>query len=248
MKSLLEYINESLDKQTLSDEFKTTLNSLFNDWDKNFKAQYSLNFIYNILVEACKGKKAIVLGTAYDENGKRKENENKLFSIKAGRNIIEFIQDNYRQIQIYENGNYIGQFGTVGYDNELEFGLHLIEILQDTNNFKIKNYKYSDIQLKKDFGFSSKTYPDIEYNVQMYYVGGWKIVTGFFKNKDKAASWGNNLKSYFVYPNSSEFEPLYTCYGGGSTDYKESYYGTDENKFKEIVVNILENHVYLKKK
>ena len=48
MKSLLEYINESLDKQTLSDEFKTTLNSLFNDWDKNFKAQYSLNFIYNI--------------------------------------------------------------------------------------------------------------------------------------------------------------------------------------------------------
>ena len=48
MKSLLEYINESLDKQTLSDEFKTTLNSLFNDWDKNFEAQYSLNFIYNI--------------------------------------------------------------------------------------------------------------------------------------------------------------------------------------------------------
>ena len=59
MKSLLQYINESLDKQTLSEEFKTTLNSLFNDWDKNFKAQYSLNFIYNILVEACKGKKAI---------------------------------------------------------------------------------------------------------------------------------------------------------------------------------------------
>ena len=189
-----------------------------------------------------------MLETAYDENGKRKENENKLFSIKAGRNIIEFIQDKYRQIQIYENGNYIDQFGTVGYNNELEFGLHLIEILQDTNNFKIKNYKYSDIQLKKDFGFSSKTYPDIKYNVQMYYVNGWKIVTGFFENKDKVASWRNNLQSYFVYPNSSEFEPLYTCYGAGSTNYKESYYGADENKFKEIVVNILENHVYLKKK
>ena len=37
MKSLLEYINESLNKQTLSDDFKTTLNSLFNDWDKNFE-------------------------------------------------------------------------------------------------------------------------------------------------------------------------------------------------------------------
>ena len=131
MKSLLEYRNESLNKQTLSDEFKTTLISLFNDWDKTFESQYSLNFIYNILVEACKGKKAIVLETVYDENGKRKENENKLFSIKAGKNILEFIQDNYRQIQILENGNYIDQFGTVGYDNELEFGLHLIKILQD---------------------------------------------------------------------------------------------------------------------
>ena len=27
----------------------STLNSLFNDWDKNFEAQYSLNFIYNML-------------------------------------------------------------------------------------------------------------------------------------------------------------------------------------------------------
>ena len=248
MKSLLQYINESLDKQTLSDEFKTTLNSLFNDWDKNFEAQYSLNFIYNILVEACKGKKVTALETAYDENGKRKEKENKLFSIKAGKNSLEFIQDNHRQIQIYENDNYIDQFGTVGYDNELEFGLHLIEILQDTNNFKIKDYKYSDSQLTKDFGFSSKTYPNIESNVQMYYVNSWKIVTGFFKNKDKASSWGNNLQSYCVYPNSSEFDPLYTCYGAGSTDYKESYSGSDENKFKEIVVKILENHVNLKKK
>ena len=79
-----------------------------------------------------------MLETAYDENGKRKYNKNKLFSIKAGKNILEFIQDNYGQIKIYENGNYIGQFGAVGWDNELEFGLHLIEILQDTNNFKIK--------------------------------------------------------------------------------------------------------------
>lgn len=247
MKSLLEYINESLNKQTLSDDFKTTLNSLFNDWDKNFESQYLLNFIYNILVEACNGKKAIVLETAYDENGKRKENENKLFSLKVGKNILEFIQDNYRQIQIYENGNYIDQFGTVGWDNELEFGLHLIEILQDTDNFKIKNYKYSNTQFEKDFGFSPKTYPDLEYDIKMYSVNGWKVVTGFFKNKDKTKSWGNNLYSYFVYPNSSE-KPLYSCWGAGSRDYKESYNGSDENKFKEIVVKILENHVNLKKK
>lgn len=247
MKSLLEYINESLSKQTLSDEFKTTLISLFNDWDKTFESQYSLNFIYNILVEACKGKKAIVLETIYDENGKRKENENKLFSIKAGKNILEFIQDNYRQIQILENGNYIDQFGTVGHDNELEFGLHLIKILQDTDNFKIKNYKYSDTQFEKDFGFSPKTYPNLKYDIQMYYVNGWKVVNGFFDNKDRTESWGDNLQCYFVYPNSSE-KPLYTCFGAGLTSYKESYYGSDENKFKEIVVRILENHVNLKKK
>ena len=54
-------------------------------------------------------------------------------------------------------------------------------------------------------------------------------------------------QSYFVYPNSSE-EPLYSCWGAGSRGYKESYNGTDENKFKETVVEILENHVYLKKK
>ena len=36
--------------------------------------------------------------------------------------------------------------------------------------------------------------------------------------------------------------------GAGSRGYKESYNGTDENKFKETVVEILENHVYLKKK
>ena len=247
MKSLLEYINESLSKQTLSDEFKTTLISLFNDWDKTFESQYSLNFIYNILVEACKGKKAIVLETAYDENGKRKENENKLFSIKAGKNRLEFIQDNYRQIQIYENGNYIDQFGTVGYDDELVFGLHLIKILQDTDNFKIKNYKYSNTQFEKDFGFSPKTYPNLKCDIQMYDVNGWKVVNVFFDNKDRTESWGNNLQCYFVYPNSSE-KPLYKCLGAGSTGYKESYYGSDENKFKEIVVKILENHVNLKKK
>ena len=247
MKSLLEYINESLDKQTLSDEFKTTLNSLFNDWDKNFEAQYSLNFIYNILVEACKGKKAIVLGTAYDENGKRKENENKLFSLKAGKNILEFIQDNYNQIKIYENGDYIDLFGS-GWDNELEFGLKLIEILQDTNNFKIKKHKYSNIQFEKDFGFSPKTYPNLKYDIQMYDVNSWKVVKGFFNNKDRTESWGNNLQSYIIYPNSSKFEPLYSCSGAGSHGYKESYDGTDENKFKETVIEILENHVHLKRK
>ena len=247
MKSLLEYINESLSKQTLSDEFKTTLISLFNDWDKTFESQYSLNFIYNILVEACKGKKAIVLETAYDENGKRKENENKLFSIKAGKNVLAFIQDNYRQIQILENGNYIDQLGTVGYDNELEFGLKLIKILQDTNNFKIKQHKYSNTQFEKDFGFSPKTYPNLKCDIQMYDVNGWKVVNGFFDNKDRTESWGNYLQSYFVYPNSSE-KPLYTCFGAGLHGYKESYYGTDENKFKETVVKILENHVNLKKK
>ena len=246
MKSLTQYINESLDKQTLSDEFKTTLTHLFNDYNKNFESQYSLNFIYNILAEACKGKKVIVLGTAYDENGKRKENENKLFSLKAGKNILEFIQDNYRQIQIYENGNYIGQFGS-GWDNELEFGLKLIEILQDTNNFKIKKHKYSNIQFEKDFGFSHKTYPNLKYDIQMYDVNGWKVVNGFFNNKDRTESWGNNLYSYFVYPNSSK-EPWYSCWGAGSYGYKESYNGTDESKFKETVVEILENHVHLKKK
>ena len=122
-----------------------------------------------------------MLETAYDENGKRKENENKLFSIKAGKNRLEFIQDNYRQIQILENGNYIDQFGTAGYDDELVFGLHLIKILQDTDNFKIKNYKYSNTQFEKDFGFSPKTYPNLKYDVQMYYVNGWKVVNGFFR-------------------------------------------------------------------
>ena len=247
MKSLLEFINESLNKQILTDEFKTTLTSLFNDWDKKFESQYSLSFIYNIIVEACKGKKVTVLGTAYDENGKRKENENKLFSLKAGKNILEFIEDDYGQIKIYENNDYIGQFGTVGWNDELKFGLHLIKILQDTSNFKIKQYKYSNAEFKKDFGFPPKAYPNLEYNVRMYYVNGWKVVTGFFSNKDKSISWGNNLQIYFVYPNSSSEEPLYTCYGAGSTGYKESYYGTDENKFKEITVKILENHVKLKK-
>ena len=246
MKSLLEYINESLNKQTLSDEFKTTLISLFNDWDKTFESQYSLNFIYNILVEACKGKKAIVLETVYDENGKRKENENKLFSLKAGKNILEFIQDNYNQIKIYENDDYIDLFGS-GWDNELEFGLKLIEILQDTNNFKIKNHKYSNIQFEKDFGFSPKTYPNLKYDIQMYDVNGWKVVNGFFNNKDRTESWGNNLYSYFVYPNSSK-ESWYSCWGAGSRGYKEKYEGPDENKFKETVVEILENHVHLKKK
>ena len=84
--------------------------------------------------------------------------------------------------------------------------------------------------------------------MQMYYVNDWKVVTGVFKNKDRSVSMGNNLQCYFVYPNSSEFEPLYSCYGAGSTNYKESYSGTNENKFKEIVVKILENHVNLKKK
>ena len=69
----------------------------------------------------------------------------------------------------------------------------------------------------------------------------------FFENKDRTESWGNNLQCYFVYPNYSE-KPLYKCFGAGLTGYKESYYGSDENKFKEIVVKILENHVNLKKK
>ena len=247
MKSLLQYINESLNKQTLSDDFKTTLNSLFNDWDKNFESQYSLNFIYNILVEACKGKKAIVLETAYDENGKRKENENKLFSIKAGKNILAFIEDDYGQINIYENSDDIGVFGTVGWDNEIDFELELIKILQDTDNFKIKNYKYSNTQFEKDFGFSPKIYPNLKYDVQMYYVNGWKVVNGFFNSKSRAESWGNNLYSYFIYPHSSE-DPFYTCYGAGWRGSEEKYEGPDENKFKETVVKILENHVHLKKK
>ena len=246
MKSLTQILNESLDKQTLPNEFKTTLTSLFNDYNKNFESQYSLNFIYNILAEACKGKKVIVLGTAYDENGKRKENENKLFSLKAGKNILEFIQDNYNQIKIYENDDYIDLFGS-GWDNELEFGLKLIEILQDTNNFKIKNHKYSNIQFEKDFGFSPKTYPNLKYDIQMYYVNGWKVVNGFFNSKSRAESWGNNLYGYFVYPHSSE-DPFYTCYGAGWRGSEEKYEGPDENKFKETVVKILENHVHLKKK
>ena len=246
MKPILEFINESLSKQTLPNEFKTTLTSLFNDLYKDFESQYSLNFIYNILAEACKGKKVIVLGTAYDENGKRKENENKLFSIKAGKNILEFIQDNYRQINIYENGDYIDLFGT-GWDNEVEFGLKLIEILQDTNNFKIKKHKYSNTQLEKDFGFSPKMYHNLKYDVQMYDVNGWKVVNGFFKNKDRSESWGNNLYGYFIYPHSSE-DPFYTCYGAGWRGSEEKYEGPDENKFKETVVKILENHVHLKKK
>ena len=246
MKSLTQILNKSLDKQTLPNEFKTTLTSLFNDYNKNFESQYSLNFIYNILAEACKGKKVIVFGTAYDENGKRKENENKLFSLKAGKNILEFIQDNYNQIKIYENDDYIDLFGS-GWDNELEFGLKLIEILQDTNNFKIKNHKYSNIQFEKDFGFSPKTYPNLKYDIQMYDVNGWKVVNGFFNNKDRTESWGNNLYSYFVYPNSSK-ESWYSCWGAGSRGYKEKYEGPDENKFKETVVEILENHVHLKKK
>lgn len=246
MKTLKQILNESLDKQTLPNEFKTTLTSLFNDYNKNFESQYSLNFIYNILAEACKGKKVIVLGTAYDENSKRKENENKLFSLKAGKNILEFIQDNYNQIKIYENDDYIDLFGS-GWDNELEFGLKLIEILQNTNNFKIKKHKYLNTQFEKDFGFSPKTYPNLKYDIQMYDVNGWKVVNAFFDNKDRTESWGNNLYSYFVYPNSSK-EPWYSCWGAGSHGYKESYNGTDENKFKETVVEILENHVHLKKK
>ena len=187
-----------------------------------------------------------MLGTAYDENGKRKENENKLFSLKAGKNILEFIQDNYNQIKIYENDDYINLLGS-GWDNELEFGLKLIEILQDTNNFKIKKHKYSNTQFENDFGFSPKTYPNLKYDIQMYDVNGWKVVNGFFNNKDRTESWGNNLYSYFVYPNSSK-EPWYSCWGAGSHGYKESYNGTDENKFKETVVEILENHIHLKKK
>lgn len=246
MKSILEFINESF-KQILPNEFKTILTSLFNDWDKNFNAQYSLNFIYNIIAESCNGKKAILLETAYDENGKRKENENKLFSLKAGKNILAFIEDDYGQIKIYENNDYIDTFGTVGWDNEFDFGFKLIESLQRSDNFKIKNYKYSNTQFEKDFGFSPKTYPNLIYDVQMYYVNGWKVVNGFFKNKDRSESWGNNLYGYFVYPHSSE-DPLYTCYGAGGRGSKEKYEGPDENKFKETVVKILENHVHLKKK
>ena len=81
----------------------------------------------------------------------------------------------------------------------------------------------------------------------MYYVNGWKVVNCFFNSKNRAVSWGNNLYSYFVYPHSSE-DPLYTCYGAGWNGSKEKYEGPDENKFKETVVKILENHVHLKKK
>ena len=81
----------------------------------------------------------------------------------------------------------------------------------------------------------------------MYYVNGWKAVNGFFNSKSRAESWGNNLYSYFVYPNSSE-DPFYTCYGAGWRGSEEKYEGPDENKFKETVVKILENHVHLKKK
>lgn len=245
MKSILEFINESF-KQILPNEFKTILTSLFNDWDKNFTSQYSLNFIYNIIAEACNGKKAILLETAYDKNGKRKENENKLFSLKAGENILAFIEDDYGQLKIYENDDNIGQFGSGSY-NELDFGLELIKILQNTDNFKIKKHKYSNTQFEKDFGFSPKTYHNLKYDVQMYYVNGWKVVNGFFNSKSRAESWGNNLYSYFVYPNSSE-DPFYTCYGAGWRGSEEKYEGPDENKFKETVVKILENHVHLKKK
>ena len=82
---------------------------------------------------------------------------------------------------------------------------------QKTNNFKIKKPKYSNTQFEKDFGFSPKTYPNLKYDIQMYDVNGWKVVNGFFNNKDRTESWGNNLQSYFVYPNSSE-EPLYSCW------------------------------------
>ena len=81
----------------------------------------------------------------------------------------------------------------------------------------------------------------------MYDVNGWKVVNAFFDNKDRTESWGNYLQSYFVYPNSSE-DPFYTYYGTGWRRSEEKYEGPDENKFKETVVEILENHVYLKKK
>ena len=138
MKSILEFINESF-KQILPNEFKTILTSLFNDWDKKFKSQYSLNFIYTIIAEACNGKKAILLETAYDENGKRKENENKLFSLKAGKNILAVIEDDYGQIKIYEDSDDSGGFGTVGWDNEIDFGMELIKILQISKFRKIQH-------------------------------------------------------------------------------------------------------------
>lgn len=53
--------------------------------------------------------------------------------------------------------------------------------------------------------------------------------------------------SFSFYPNSSE-DPFYTCYGAGWRGSEEKYEGPDENKFKETVVKILENHVHLKKK
>ena len=40
----------------------------------------------------------------------------------------------------------------------------------------------------------------------------------------------------------------YTRYGAGWRGSEEKYEGADENKFKETVVKILENHVHLKKK
>lgn len=38
----------------------------------------------------------------------------------------------------------------------------------------------------------------------MYDVNDWKVVNGFFENKDRTESLGNNLYSYFVEPNSSK--------------------------------------------
>ena len=75
----------------------------------------------------------------------------------------------------------------------------------------------------------------------------FKVVNGFFNSKSRAESWGNNLYGYFVYPHSSE-DPFYTCYGAGWRGSEEKYEGADENKFKETVVKILENHVHLKNK
>ena len=242
MKSLIEYITEH-NNRILPNSLINTLKAMLLDWDKNFKAYWSFYLIYNILVQACWGKNAQILETAYDENGKYIEYKDTLITIKAGRNLLKFVEGNYKQIEIYENDKYLGLFGTVGYDNEYSFSKNLIEILQESNNFKIKEYKYSDRQFKKDLGFSPKEY-DIDYEIKMYDVNSWTIVSGcIFKSNEKSSSVRNNLTFNFVYPSDSNFEPAYICYGAGLHGSKDKYAGNDHSKFKETILKIIENHI-----
>lgn len=232
------------DKIFLSDEFIDDLDNVINDYEPNFKSEYSLDFLYNIFNSAMPDK-AEVIHTAYDKNGKRIDDDMQMLSIKSKNNVFKISEDNYGQLKFTDNDKFIESWGLPKRKTEVDFGLNLItDVFNNDNckNFKIDKYNIDIEDFIDIFGIdSSKKLKSkiIQYNIPFYDVYSGSIR----EDGNTSDSLSNNLSIEIIIPNSKNFKPYFYVDGAGLYGSKKRYKGDNKSDFVEMINTLIKEHL-----